>query len=107
MAAVTGCQGSGGGKLVGCAAAILVKREVASKVYTKARIGRMVRHWSVEVGFMVVSLIELILWVFRGLTPSSAAVFMLWFYGIFLSGKTIKQGLKNCPLQRNGAAMAC
>ena len=31
------------------------------------------------------------------LTPSSAAVFKLWFYGILLRSKTIKPRLKNCP----------
>src|SRR5690606_31071208 len=35
--------------------------------------------------------------VFICITPSSAAVFKLWFYGIFLRSKTIKPRLKNCP----------
>jgi len=33
----------------------------------------------------------------KPITPSSAAVFKLWFYGIFLRSKTIKPRLKNCP----------
>jgi hypothetical protein len=31
------------------------------------------------------------------ITPSSAAVFKLWFCGILLRSKTIKPRLKNCP----------
>jgi hypothetical protein len=31
------------------------------------------------------------------ITPSSAAVFKLWFYGTLLRSKTIKPRLKNCP----------
>jgi hypothetical protein len=33
------------------------------------------------------------------ITPSSAAVFKLWFYGILLRSKTIKPRLKNCPVR--------
>jgi hypothetical protein len=41
----------------------------------------------------------------QGLTPSSAAVFKLWFYGILLRSKTIKPRLKNCPVQRSGTVL--
>jgi len=36
-------------------------------------------------------------------TPSSAAVFKLWFYGTLLRSKTIKPRLKNCPVQARSA----
>ena len=39
------------------------------------------------------------------ITPSSAAVFKLWFYGILLRSKTIKLRLKNCPVQRSGTVL--
>ena len=39
------------------------------------------------------------------LTPSSAAVFKLWFYGILLRSKTIKPRLKNCPTQARSAGV--
>jgi hypothetical protein len=39
------------------------------------------------------------------LTPSSAAVFKLWFYGILLRSKTIKPRLKNCPAQARSAGV--
>jgi hypothetical protein len=42
------------------------------------------------------------------ITPSSAAVFKLWFYGILLRSKTIKLRLKNCPRSAaTGAATTC
>jgi hypothetical protein len=42
------------------------------------------------------------------LTPSSAAVFKLWFYGTLLRSKTIKLRLKNCPAHEvRGAATTC
>ena len=39
------------------------------------------------------------------ITPSSAAVFKLWFCGILLRSKTIKPRLKNCPVQRSGTVL--
>jgi hypothetical protein len=41
-------------------------------------------------------------------TPSSAAVFKLWFYVILLRSKTIKLRLKNCPVREaHDAATTC
>jgi hypothetical protein len=41
-------------------------------------------------------------------TPSSAAVFKLWFYGTLLRSKTIKPRLKNCPVREaHDAATTC
>jgi hypothetical protein len=43
------------------------------------------------------------LFTFAPITPSSAAVFKLWFYGTLLRSKTIKPRLKNCPAQARSA----
>ena len=42
---------------------------------------------------------------FKFITPSSAAVFKMWFYGILLRSKTIQLRLKNCPTQARSAGV--
>lgn len=61
--------------------------------------------------FIVGSIVEVTFQFIVGspsITPSSAAVFRLWFYGILLRSKTIKQRLKNYPVRAaHDAATTC